>query len=87
MNRAEVLAAASQAVTVDRAETHGDIKESFTEIAQIWSARTGANITPARVAIMMIDLKGVRAWHNPEHEDNWVDIAGYAACGGEIAGD
>jgi hypothetical protein len=34
---------------------------------------------------MLIDLKTVRAWSNPEHFDNWVDMAGYAACGGEIA--
>ena len=30
-------------------------------------------------------LKTVRAWGNPDHGDNWVDIAGYAACGGELA--
>ena len=35
---------------------------------------------------MLVDLKTVRAWGNPAHDDNWVDIAGYAACGGEIAG-
>jgi hypothetical protein len=33
---------------------------------------------------MMIDLKTVRAWNNPSHADNWIDIAGYAACGGEM---
>jgi hypothetical protein len=35
---------------------------------------------------MMVDLKTVRAWGNPSHHDNWIDVAGYAACGGEIAG-
>lgn len=35
---------------------------------------------------MLVDLKVTRAWGNPSHGDNWVDIAGYAACGGELAG-
>jgi len=36
---------------------------------------------------MMILLKLARMKGNPSYADNWVDIAGYAACGGEIAGD
>jgi hypothetical protein len=31
-------------------------------------------------------LKVARIKSNPEHPDNWVDGAGYMACGGEIAG-
>ena len=87
MNRAEILAAASQAVTVDRQSSHGNPEDSFGDIARIWSVRTGVTITAAQVTIMLIDLKTVRAWGNPAHVDSWADIAGYAACGGEIAGD
>lgn len=83
--RAEILSAATEAVTVDRAATHGKIEDTFAEVAKIWSARLGVEITPAQVTIMMVDLKGVRAWRNPAHDDNWVDIAGYAACGGELS--
>lgn len=35
------------------------------------------------------DMDGVnkvgRAKENPKHQDNWVDMAGYAVCAGEIA--
>lgn len=83
--RAAILDAARQAVMVDRAATHGAVERSFGTIADLWSARLGVAITAAQVAIMLIDLKTVRAWGNPAHADNWVDMAGYAACGGEIA--
>lgn len=86
LKRADVLDAARQAVTVDRAATHGALESSFVQIAAIWSVRLGVTITPAQVAILMIDLKTVRGWGNPGHFDNWVDIAGYAACGGEVSG-
>jgi hypothetical protein len=83
--RAEILAAAAQAVTVDRAATHGEAERSFAQIAALWSVRLGAEVTPEQVAILLVDLKTVRAWGNPGHFDNWIDIAGYAACGGEVA--
>lgn len=84
--RSVVLDMAKHAVTRDRAATHGAPEDSFGRIAVIWSARLGVPVTPAQVAIMMIDLKTVRAWGNPFHGDNWVDIAGYSACGAELAG-
>jgi len=85
MNRSDVLSAARQAVTIDRAATHGKPEDSFGQIARVWSARLGVSITPAQVCILLADLKGARAWSNPGHADNWVDLAGYAACGGELA--
>ena len=85
MKRQEILDTAKQVVTKDRAATHGDAESSFTEIGKIWAIRLGVTISPEQVAIMLTDLKTVRAWHNPTHADNWVDLAGYAACGGEIA--
>lgn len=83
--RASILDAARVAVLRDRAASHGPVETSFGTLAEIWSARLGVAVTPSQVAIMMIDLKGTRAWANPAHGDNWVDICGYGACGGEIA--
>lgn len=83
--RATILDAAAQAVLKDRAATHGAVEDSFAQIGAIWSVRLGVPVTPEQVAILLIDLKTVRAWGNPGHADNWVDIAGYAACGGELA--
>lgn len=86
LTRAAVLDAAAQACLKSRAATHGALEDSFAAIAAIWSVRLGVPVTAAQVSIMMVDLKTVRAWGNPHHADNWVDIAGYAACGGELSG-
>lgn len=87
MKRAEILATASQIVTRDRNATHGQPEDSFGAIARVWSARLGVAITPAQVCILMADLKSCRAWANPSNADNWIDGAGYFACGGELSDD
>lgn len=84
--RAAILDAARQAVTVDRAATHGDVEDTFTAIASLWSSYLDTQIQPHDVALMMALLKIARAQGNPGHLDNWTDLAGYAACGGEMAG-
>ena len=43
-----------------------------------------SNISIDDVANMMILLKLARAKQNPDHLDNFVDIAGYAACNYDI---
>lgn len=85
MKRGDILDEAKQCVTVDRAATHGDAEKTFGRIAAVWSARLGIKITEPQVCILLADLKTCRAWGNPGHADNWIDLAGYAACGGEIA--
>jgi hypothetical protein len=85
LTRTELLDAARNAVTRDRAATYGPVENSFSAIAAIWSVRLGQTVTPFQVAVMMIDLKTVRAWNNPAHLDSMVDVAGYAACGVELA--
>ena len=87
MNRSEILAAADMCVSRDRNATHGAPERSFAAIADVWSARLGISITPSQVCIMMADVKSCRASHNPIHLDNWVDLVGYAACGGELSGE
>ena len=86
MNRADILATASEYVTKDRATTHGDAEDNFRRIADLWNAYLGVDdITSIDVAVMLALLKVARIRSNPTHADNWIDIAGYAACGGEIA--
>ena len=86
MKRADILATASEYVTKDRAATHGDAEDNFRRIAELWNAYLGADdITTIDVAVMLALLKVARIRSNPTHADNWIDIAGYAACGGEIA--
>lgn len=38
------------------------------------------------VAIMMMFVKIARIQSGHHKDDNWVDIAGYASCGGELSG-
>ena len=86
MKRADILATASEYVTTDRAATHGDAEDNFRRIAELWNAYLGVDdITSIDVADMLALLKDARIRSNPNHADNWIDIAGYAACGGEIA--
>lgn len=85
MKRADILDTAKSHVTKDRNVTHGDPEDSFGMIAKLWSARLGITLRSDQVCIMLCDLKTARAWANPAHSDNWIDLAGYAACGGECA--
>ena len=85
--RKTILDAAEKCVCQDRQDTHGRPEDSFGAIADLWTAYLdiGRDITPVDVAQMMILLKVGRAKGNPAHADNWIDMAGYAACAGEIA--
>lgn len=85
MTRSEILDTAKLYVTKDRASTHGDVENSFNVIAQYWSLHLGTNVKPSDVAVMMNLLKCARIKNNPSNPDNWIDMAGYASCGGEIA--
>lgn len=87
--RKTILDAAEKCVCRDRQDTHGRPEDNFGAIADLWTAYldVGREITPVDVAQMMILLKIGRAKENPKHTDNWVDMAGYAACAGEIAAD
>lgn len=83
MDRKQILTKALDCVTKDRNATHGEPEDSFKQIASVWSAMLGVEISSHQVALLMAALKIVRAQQNPAHEDNWVDLAGYAACGAE----
>lgn len=84
MNRAEILDLATAYVTKDRAADHGDMEDNFATIAALWSVYLSATVTAHDVASMMVLLKIARIRQNPSHADNWIDAAGYAACGGEL---
>ena len=61
--------------------------DNFADIAAMWSVilrrniKTGADVTPEQVALMMAALKICRAnKDNCEKRDSLVDLAGYAGC-------
>lgn len=62
----------------ERQINHGDFYQNFLVIGKIWGALLGtAPIEPFKVGLMMDAFKTVRAFKNPEHEDNWLDKVGY----------
>ena len=90
--REKVLATAQKCVCGQREHDYGSPEDSFKTIANLWTAyMTGTcgefvEFSPVDVSVMLGLLKVARIASNPKHMDNWVDLAGYAACGGEIAG-
>jgi len=85
--REDLLNRAKKIVCSDRDLQYGSPEDSFTQIAEFWNAYLypgqTQSIKAKDVGMMMILLKIARQSHKPK-EDNLIDIAGYAACVGEI---
>ena len=97
MTREEILAAAQKCVCGDREQDYGSPERSFGVIGQSWETylqekclepRCGGppevQILPEDVAAMMCLFKIARIATGHGKADNWIDLAGYAACGGEL---
>lgn len=95
MKRAEILKEAEKCVCGNREQDYGSPENNFRTIATFWAAYlntkhdSDVNITidPEDVAAMLALLKIARIASGRMKDDNWIDLAGYAACGGEIAAD
>jgi hypothetical protein len=87
MNRTEILQYATKLINDDRQETHGRPEDSFANIANLWSAYLDTPIGIQEVPIMLALMKIARTKNNPNHIDNFIDLAGYAALGGELRSD
>lgn len=85
MKRHEILDIAKDIVTKDRNEQYGSPEDNFNQIAEYWSTYLETKINAHDVAVMMILLKIARIKTGSPKADSYIDIAGYASCGGEIA--
>lgn len=81
--RETVLDAAKYTVCGDRDKQYGSPEDSFERIARLWSAYLSRPLLTSDVANMMILFKVGRNITGMAKLDNWVDIAGYAACGAD----
>lgn len=86
----EILSTAADIVTGSRNATHGEMSDTFARVARLWQAymlnRNSAKPLDAEdVALMMALLKMARAGSGKLNVDDYVDLAGYAGCAGEIA--
>lgn len=96
MTRKEILDTALKCVNGERDEQYGNPEDNFKLIANLWMTYLNVcgsipkgyeiNIRPEDVAAMLALLKIARIATGKSKDDNWVDLAGYAACGGEIQG-
>ena len=82
MTRRDVLAMAMTAVT-ERQKTYGLPENNFGTIAGLWSVYLAQPVTAVDAAMMMALMKIARIRAGGT-EDSFVDLAGYAACGGEL---
>lgn len=93
MTREEILKEALRCVTGEREQQYSSPEVSFDLIANFWTVYlehkcVGDNgmvlLYPEDVAAMMALFKIARICTGKYKGDNWVDLAGYAACGGAI---
>lgn len=84
----QILETAAAAVCGDRNASYGPPMEDFATQAAMMSAylsRTNkrpVRVTASDIAALMAIVKIARQAHTPK-ADNWIDLAGYAACGAE----
>lgn len=95
MNRAEILEAARVCVCGEREHDYGKPEDNFSTIGLLWGVYLRAahpelakvmainHIDAKDVATMMALLKVARI-ATGSSPDSFVDLAGYAACAGEI---
>ena len=90
MNKEEILKKASELVSSEREETHGNAFKNHSQIADLWSVflddklKPMKEITPGDVAVMMCLLKISRSTMGDFNIDDFVDGAAYMAIAGEM---
>lgn len=95
--REAILEEAKKIVMKDRNSNYGNPEDNFQQIADLWNAylnarkrntaitsSNGYQLQPADVAVMNMLIKIARLAKTPSHHDSAVDVAGYAACLGDI---
>lgn len=88
MTRKDILESAMSCVCGQREQDYGSPEDNFQLIANLWNEYLYTNgihnITSTDVAMMMALLKIARIKSGGGTGDSFVDLAGYAACGGEL---
>lgn len=90
MTRSEILKAAERCVCTDRNQQYGEPEDNFRIIAALWNVYlfgrgAKAQLNPADIGAMMALFKLGRIATGGNKADNFIDLAGYAACAGEIS--
>lgn len=94
MGRKEILEAATRCVCGDREQDYGTPEKNFELIGELWTTYLKAKcvspeadvcINGEDVAMLMCLFKIARIATGRGKADSFIDLAGYAACAGELA--
>jgi len=92
MTREEIIAEVSKCVSRERNASYGEPADNFRAIADFWNVYLTSRGMPlenqlnaADIATMMGLVKIARIATGRGEIDNFVDLAGYAVCGGEVS--
>ena len=85
ITRKSILAEAERCVCTDREQQYGTPENNFASIANLWNAYKPCGFTAHDVGVMLALLKIGRIASGQIKADNYIDLAGYAACAGELA--
>lgn len=88
--RGEVLDQAKSLVDGDRNAQYGEPYDDFLKVADAlnaygYSGPGGRKIMPRDIPFFQVLVKLSRIVESPTKMDSWIDMAGYAACGAEVA--
>lgn len=88
--REEVLDQAKSLVVGDRNAQYGEPYDDFLKVADAlnaygYSGPGGRKIMPRDIPFFQVLVKLSRIVQSPTKMDSWIDLAGYAACGAEVA--
>lgn len=90
MTRAEILDRAKVCVCGERERDYGKPEDNFATIGHLWTEYLrgaypqGLSVLCAKDVAMMMALLKVARIATGSSPDSFVDLAGYAACAGEI---
>ena len=88
MKALEVLERAISLIHGQRAKDYGDAQASFQRMADLVNPiieKADGKLTASDMALVMIQVKIARLQESPNHADSWIDIAGYAGLGAQLA--
>jgi len=86
--RRQLLKEVESCVCRNRQEQYGDAEQNFDDIAKlanvVLQSKLKEPLAPEDVALFSACIKMARIATNHQYMDSWIDLAGYAVCGGGI---
>lgn len=82
--RGAVLDEARKTINGDRQDAYGNPEDSFSMIAELWTAYLDKYVSPQDVAMMMTLFKIARQKTGKGKRDNFVDMCGYTAIAADM---